>query len=508
MAAAPARSSIVRHPRALRTAGVRPRPKRTFETSSSRRSRRRAEIEQPGPSALASTKGFHGVFPPDRRHAPSDRGCRLRVAVSFARPWTLPSCRRPASERAQAAVSALSSADDVPKVGATQARQGAVRQAPLVAVAQARPLVTRDRLRAIGSGEALRTSRCDRRDGHHQVPVVPLGRRGGGGRRACRTAGRRRAHRGRRARIAVATAEDQLAVTRPCPPPGVDHLGPARGGAPGGAMPRRSTSRSGSRAGQAQHPRADRRTCRPSQSRGRRAGRRLDLIATVDDRSKLRILFDAPEAFASQLAVGHPVSAVPATRSGDTYQGTITALDSRLDQASRTLRAEATIDNEGDRLRPGLSFSIEIRLRGPVLPRGQSAGGPVGADRTLRLGRREREDLEGADRHHRAQCRHRSRGLRHAEGRRHGRHRKGVQLLREGGTVRIRRRRGSTPALQPGSADRRNAGSGPPGGRGRRDRGAGGGDGAMSGGAAKPDGLTALNSLFIVGPSSPSSSIS
>jgi RND family efflux transporter MFP subunit len=39
-------------------------------------------------------------------------------------------------------------------------------------------------------------------------------------------------------------------------------------------------------------------------------------------------------------------------------------LDSRIDEASRTLRAEAVVDNEDDLLRPGMSFGISMEFPG------------------------------------------------------------------------------------------------------------------------------------------------
>lgn len=88
------------------------------------------------------------------------------------------------------------------------------------------------------------------------------------------------------------------------------------------------------------------------------------LVATIDDRERLKVVFLAPEGFVSDLDVGMPVTARPTTRSGRSYEGEIAALDSRIDEASRTLRVEALIDNGNDDLRPGMSFSIEMDLPG------------------------------------------------------------------------------------------------------------------------------------------------
>ncbi|RIY02145.1 efflux RND transporter periplasmic adaptor subunit [Aureimonas flava] len=263
-------------------------------------------------------------------------------------------------------VSALSPADNGPKVGATPAGRGGGRQTPLVAVSTARPLVTRDRLRAIGSGEAVRTVAV-RPDASGIVKSLSF--RSGDAVEAGATLAQLQDDAERiavdRARIALATATDQLSRYETLAATGSSitsvQLEEVRRARDAAALDLRA----------AEVALAKRSITAPIAGHvgllDLEIGALVDsstLIATVDDRSKLRILFDAPEAFATQLAVGLPITAVPATRSGETYQGVVTALDSRLDQASRTLRAEATIDNEGDRLRPGLSFSVEIGFEG------------------------------------------------------------------------------------------------------------------------------------------------
>lgn len=90
-------------------------------------------------------------------------------------------------------------------------------------------------------------------------------------------------------------------------------------------------------------------------------------ITTVDDRKRLRAIFYAPEAFVQDLTIGQPVEAVATARPENVYRGMISAIDSRLDQTSRTLRTEALLDNAADELRPGMSFVITLRLPGERL---------------------------------------------------------------------------------------------------------------------------------------------
>ncbi|WP_152046101.1 efflux RND transporter periplasmic adaptor subunit [Aureimonas psammosilenae] len=90
-------------------------------------------------------------------------------------------------------------------------------------------------------------------------------------------------------------------------------------------------------------------------------------IATIDDRRRLRVIFHAPEGYVGDLKLGAPVEAVPTARPEKSYAGTISAIDSRLDEASRTLRVEAILDNAADELRPGMSFTITMTLPGESL---------------------------------------------------------------------------------------------------------------------------------------------
>ena len=87
-------------------------------------------------------------------------------------------------------------------------------------------------------------------------------------------------------------------------------------------------------------------------------------IATVDDRGQLKVIFYTPETYVKDLKIGEPIEAVSTARPDKIYKGRISAIDSRLDQASRTLRTEAMVDNAKDELRPGMSFTVNLSLPG------------------------------------------------------------------------------------------------------------------------------------------------
>lgn len=91
-------------------------------------------------------------------------------------------------------------------------------------------------------------------------------------------------------------------------------------------------------------------------------------IARVDDRSDILVDFWVPERFATKVRVGGPISATAIARPGEVFTGSVEAIDNRIDQASRTLRIRARIDNPEDILRAGMSFSVSMLFEGDRYP--------------------------------------------------------------------------------------------------------------------------------------------
>jgi RND family efflux transporter MFP subunit len=91
-------------------------------------------------------------------------------------------------------------------------------------------------------------------------------------------------------------------------------------------------------------------------------------IAVVDDRSQVLVDFWAPERFSTKISVGQAVTASAIALPGSEFSGAIHAIDNRIDQASRTLRVRARIDNPNDTLRAGMSFSVSVRFPGDHYP--------------------------------------------------------------------------------------------------------------------------------------------
>lgn len=91
-------------------------------------------------------------------------------------------------------------------------------------------------------------------------------------------------------------------------------------------------------------------------------------IARIDDRSKVLIDIWVPERFAPQIKVGQPLTAELTAFPGVTHKGEINAVDNMLDEASRTLHVRAEINNNQDRLRAGMSFSVTVLFPGDNYP--------------------------------------------------------------------------------------------------------------------------------------------
>ncbi|MFN3634191.1 MAG: efflux RND transporter periplasmic adaptor subunit [Rhizobium rhizophilum] len=87
-------------------------------------------------------------------------------------------------------------------------------------------------------------------------------------------------------------------------------------------------------------------------------------IVSLDNRSQLLVDFWAPERFVAAVRPGMPVEANSVSRPGQVFQGIVEAVDSRVDQASRTIRIRAKIDNPEDVLRAGMSFAVAMRFPG------------------------------------------------------------------------------------------------------------------------------------------------
>jgi RND family efflux transporter MFP subunit len=91
-------------------------------------------------------------------------------------------------------------------------------------------------------------------------------------------------------------------------------------------------------------------------------------VAMIDDRSDLLVDFWVPERLAPSITIDLPVTATSIARPGETFKGAISAIDNRVDPASRTLHVQAKITNPNDALREGMAFQMSIGFPGDTYP--------------------------------------------------------------------------------------------------------------------------------------------
>ncbi len=92
------------------------------------------------------------------------------------------------------------------------------------------------------------------------------------------------------------------------------------------------------------------------------------VVTTIEDTSHILVSFWVPERYASAITTGMPLTASAVALPGETIPGEVSAVDNRIDPASRTLKVEAEIPNDAGRLRPGMSFSVSMTFPGEQFP--------------------------------------------------------------------------------------------------------------------------------------------
>ena len=88
-----------------------------------------------------------------------------------------------------------------------------------------------------------------------------------------------------------------------------------------------------------------------------------DTITTLDDISLIKVDFSIAENHLASVAKGQALSASSVAYPGEEFTGKISNIDTRLDPISRSIRVRATIDNQDNRLRPGMLLTVIVEKR-------------------------------------------------------------------------------------------------------------------------------------------------
>jgi len=91
-------------------------------------------------------------------------------------------------------------------------------------------------------------------------------------------------------------------------------------------------------------------------------------VTTIDDTSTIDIDFWVPERYAAAIRPGMPVTVSAVALPGRSFAGEVSAVDNRIDPASRTLQVEASIPNDENLMRAGMSFTVALQFPGEQYP--------------------------------------------------------------------------------------------------------------------------------------------
>lgn len=89
------------------------------------------------------------------------------------------------------------------------------------------------------------------------------------------------------------------------------------------------------------------------------------VIATLQDLSSLYVDFNVPEQALPQLTLGQQVLVQVAAYPGQTFPGSISAINPKVDESTRNLLARATLANPDGKLLPGMFASLLVLLPNP-----------------------------------------------------------------------------------------------------------------------------------------------
>jgi len=103
------------------------------------------------------------------------------------------------------------------------------------------------------------------------------------------------------------------------------------------------------------------------------------VITTLDDVSIIKLDFSVPETFLTVVTEGMRIVARSAVFPDETFSGTVTGIDTRVDSVTRAVQVRAAIPNEANLLKPGMFMTVDLqRDQGDVLVAPEQAIVPEG----------------------------------------------------------------------------------------------------------------------------------
>ncbi|MDX1677117.1 efflux RND transporter periplasmic adaptor subunit [Arsukibacterium sp.] len=86
------------------------------------------------------------------------------------------------------------------------------------------------------------------------------------------------------------------------------------------------------------------------------------VLTTLDDLNTLKVEFSVAEHYLAEIKRGMPVTVTNVAYGDVDFIGQVSAIDTRLDPVTRSIRVHATLDNSDLRLRPGMLLNVKVEL--------------------------------------------------------------------------------------------------------------------------------------------------
>jgi membrane fusion protein, multidrug efflux system len=87
-----------------------------------------------------------------------------------------------------------------------------------------------------------------------------------------------------------------------------------------------------------------------------------DALVTLESLNPIYVNFGVPQQSATQMRPGRAVHVTVDDLAGIGFSGRITAIDSIVDEKTRNVQVQATLPNQGGRLRPGMFVQTEVTV--------------------------------------------------------------------------------------------------------------------------------------------------
>ena len=85
------------------------------------------------------------------------------------------------------------------------------------------------------------------------------------------------------------------------------------------------------------------------------------VITTLDDTSRIKLDFTIPETYVAAIGPGLEIKAQSPAYPGESFDGKVSSVDSRVDPNTRSVMVRAILPNEAGKLKPGMFLTVHLK---------------------------------------------------------------------------------------------------------------------------------------------------